>query len=59
MILMVNGVMTIRELSAISGVHNSNIARIENGKLSAGIDTLSKITHALEAKVEITKIKED
>lgn len=41
------------ELSELTGYTQSNIARIEGGKYSVGIDVLSKVAEALGAKVEI------
>ena len=49
--------MSIRELADKSGVPYPNICRIENGKFSAGIDTLSRITVVLGAKITVKSMK--
>lgn len=45
--------MSIRKLAEESGIHFSNLSKIEKGKISAGIDTLCKIADALGAKIKI------
>lgn len=43
--------MTVRDLADKTGINHSNLCKIEGGKLSATIDTLSKIANALGAKI--------
>lgn len=43
------------QLAEISGVGYSHIARIEKGRYSVGIDTLSKISEALNVQVDFIK----
>lgn len=43
--------MTVRQLADITGIGFSNISKIEKGRFSTGIDTLSKIAYALGAKI--------
>lgn len=42
-----------KTLAQMAGVDPANLSRIESGKLSAGLDTLSKIAMALDSKVDI------
>ena len=42
-------------LSKLSGVDAANICRIEQGKVSVGLDVLSKIANALGYKVDLVK----
>lgn len=43
------------QLSIITGIDAANISRIEQGKCSAGIDTLAKIANALGYKIDFVK----
>ena len=45
--LRLNRDLSLRELSDRSGVHISNLSRIENGKSIPGLDTIDKIVTAL------------
>lgn len=49
--------MTQEELADAAGVNRANIAKIENGKYNVSIDILSKITDALECKIDFTDNK--
>lgn len=44
-----------KQLSIITGIDAANISRIEQGKCSAGIDTLAKIANALGYKIDFVK----
>ena len=44
---------TLRELSEATGIHFSNIAKIEKGKFNVGIDILNKVCKALEVEIKI------
>ena len=39
--------LTVRELADASGVHYSNIAKIENGRYNVSVDILGKVADAL------------
>lgn len=43
------------KLSEMTGIAPGNIARIEMGKYSTGIDLLSKIAHALNCKLDFVE----
>ena len=43
--------LTVRELAEASGVHYSNIAKIENGRYNVSVDILGKVADALGYKV--------
>lgn len=43
--------LTVRELAEASGVHYSNIAKIENGKYNVSVDILGKVADALGCKL--------
>lgn len=43
--------MSQRELAEASGVHYSNIAKIENGKYNVSVDILGKVADALGCKL--------
>lgn len=45
-----------KSLALLSGVDAANISRIEQGKVSVGLDVLSKIANALGYKVDLVKI---
>lgn len=45
--------MEARTLARLSDIDPANLCRIESGKFSAGLDTLSKIALALDSKVDI------
>lgn len=47
--------MSQRDLAAATGFNPSNIARIELGRYSVGLDVLQKIAEALDAYVEINE----
>ena len=49
--------LTVRGLADLSAVSYQNITKIENGKYNVSIDILSKVTEALNAKIEIIKWK--
>lgn len=44
-----------KQLSLITGIDAANLSRIEQGKSSASIDTLSKIANALGYKIDFVK----
>ena len=44
-----------RQLSAITGINPANLSRIEQGKVSTGLDILSKIANALGYKLDFVK----
>lgn len=48
-----NAGLTQRELAEKSGLTQNTIYKVETGKFSVGIDTLSKIADTLECKVDI------
>jgi transcriptional regulator with XRE-family HTH domain len=43
--------LTVRELAEASGVHYSNIAKIENGRYNVSVDILGKVADALGYKL--------
>jgi DNA-binding XRE family transcriptional regulator len=45
--------MTQRELAAKTGIRQSNISRIENGKCSPNLETLIKLARGLNKQVRI------
>lgn len=45
-----------KSLALLSGVDAANISRIEQGKVSVGLDVLSKIANALGYKVDLVNI---
>lgn len=45
-----------RELAKLAGIDAANLSRIENGKLSVGLDVLSKIAASLGKKIDIVDI---
>ena len=45
--------LTLRALEELSGVPNPNISKIEQGKHSPSIKTLSILTQALGARIEL------
>lgn len=45
--------MEAKELARKADMDAANLSRIEQGRFSTGVDTLGKIAHALDAKVEI------
>lgn len=47
--------LTQKELADIVNLKSSAVSRIENGKLSVGIDMLSKIADTLNHNVELVK----
>lgn len=47
--------LTVRELAEASGVHFSNIAKIENGKYNVSVDILGKVAEALGYKLAFTR----
>lgn len=48
-----------KQLSMITGIDAANISRIEQGKCSAGIDTLAKIANALGYKIDFVKLNDN
>lgn len=52
-----NKELTQEELANASGIDRTNIAKIEHGKYNVSIDILSKITDALECKIDFTDNK--
>lgn len=46
---------TQKELAALSGILRANLARIESGKYSTGIDILGAIAEALDMKIDYIK----
>lgn len=51
--------LSVRGLANLSAVSYQNITKIENGKYNVSIDILSKVTEALNAKIEIVKREEE
>lgn len=51
--------MEAKALSLITGIDAANLSRIEQGKCSAGIDTLTKIANALGYKLDFTKLNKN
>lgn len=47
------------ELAERAGMKQGNIARIETGKYSTGIDLLSKIAHALGYEIDFIEVGGD
>lgn len=47
--------LSVRALAELAGVSSQNITKIENGKYNVSIDILSKITNALNCKLDIVK----
>lgn len=45
--------LTQEDLSLMTGLDRTNIAKIENGKYSVGIDILGKIADALGVEIKI------
>lgn len=45
-----------KQLSMITGIDAANLSRIEQGKCSAGVDTLAKIANALGYKIDFVKL---
>ena len=45
--------MTQEELGNKSGILRTHISRIEQGRYSVGLDTLSKIAEALDCKIDL------
>ena len=45
--------LTQKELSARTGIRQSNISRIENGKCSPNLETLIKLAKGLNKKIQI------
>jgi transcriptional regulator with XRE-family HTH domain len=43
--------LTVRELAEASGVHYTNIAKIENGRYNVSVDILGKVADALGYKL--------
>lgn len=48
--------LTQQQLSDLSGINRSNIAKIENGKYNVSIDILSKICNALSCEINIKEV---
>ena len=48
--------LTQQQLSDLSGINRSNIAKIENGKYNVSIDILSKICNALSCDIYIKEV---
>lgn len=46
---------TQEDLSLMTGLDRTNIAKIENGRYNTGIDIIGKITDALEVKLNIVE----
>lgn len=44
------------QLAERCGMHQGHIARIELGKYSVGLDTLTAITKALDCQIDITQL---
>jgi transcriptional regulator with XRE-family HTH domain len=51
--------LTVRELAEASGVHYSNIAKIENGRYNVSVDILGKVAEALGCKLTFEPREED
>lgn len=49
--------MSQEDLATATGYAQSNIARIENGKYSVGIDVLAKIADVLGAQIELKAVQ--
>lgn len=48
--------MEAKQLSMLTGIDPANLSRIEQGKSSTGIDTISKIANALGYKIDFVKL---
>lgn len=48
--------MEAKQLAIITGIDAANISRIEQGKYSVGLDSLSRIANALGYKLNLTKM---
>lgn len=47
--------LTQEGVSELTGLNRVNISKIERGKYNVSIDILSKITDALDSRIEIVK----
>ena len=47
--------LTQEGVSRLTGLNRANISKIERGKYNVSIDILSKITDALDSRIEIVK----
>ena len=47
--------LTLRALSAQCGIANENISRIEKGRYNPSVAVLSKVLHALGARLTVEK----
>ena len=47
-----------KELAVKAGIDAANLCRIEQGRYSVGLDILSKIANALDAKIDVVPINE-
>jgi len=45
-----------RQLAELAGITPANVANIELGKYSVGLDVLSRIAKSLKCKIELTRI---
>lgn len=46
--------LTQNQLSALSGVSQSNISRIERGKFHPSLEVIKKLTDAMDLRIEIS-----
>lgn len=49
--------ISLRKLSEMTRINHSNLQRIESGQLNATLETLNKITTALEANIIIKPLE--
>lgn len=47
--------LTQEGVSELTGLNRANISKIERGKYNVSVDILSKITDALDSRIEIVK----
>ncbi len=45
--------LTVRQLADMTGINISNISRIENGETSPTVDTLNRLTQALDTEISL------
>ena len=47
--------LTIYELASLSGLHHTNISKIENGKYNVSLDLLTKLMNALNGEIKLSE----
>ncbi len=48
--------MEAKQLAILTNIDAANISRIEQGRYSVGLDILSKLAHALGAKIDLVEV---